>query len=107
MTIGKVMLRRPGPAEVRLPLAWLEPVARLPGKGLHVALALVWLATLRGDAQVRMSRSALVRFGVSRDACYDAFKRLEEVGLIRVERQAGCAPRVMLLGPGGLRLKMA
>ncbi|WP_200375987.1 hypothetical protein [Thiocystis violacea] len=80
-----------------LPLDWLERAAALPGKTLHVALALCWCVGQRQHLVVRLPRTALARFTVSRDASYDALRHLEQAGLITVFRHVGRSPEVTLL----------
>lgn len=80
-----------------LPLSWMQTAMQLPGKTLHLALAIWYLAGLNRRTDNLMLSPKIVRsFGVSRDAQYDALRRLEEIGLIRVIRQPGQAPRVTL-----------
>jgi hypothetical protein len=80
-----------------LPLRWIQAAARLPGRTLQVALALWYLAGLKKTSTVRLTSKPLVEMGVSRDAKYDGLARLEEAGLIAVQRQLGQAPLVSLL----------
>jgi hypothetical protein len=82
---------------------WLAAVARLSGKSLHLGVALAWLAGLRRAPGVPLTRRTLVKWSISRDACYDGLRRLEAAGLIRVWRLPGRAPHVILLEPGADR----
>lgn len=65
-------------------MSWLSSAAKLPGKGFHVALALFWLAGMKPQGKVKMTRQAHNLFNVSNDAYRDALQRLEEAGLIKV-----------------------
>ncbi len=86
---------------VALPLDWLEGVAQLSGKTLHVAICLLWLVSIRRAPHVRMSQAALRRFNTSRDVSYDALKRLSAAGLVRVAKLPGRSPLVTLLERNG------
>ena len=104
MLIGKFILRRPALPPVRMPQAWLQTAACLPGKSAQLALCLIWVSAQQGSSKVRLLRSALDRYQVSRDACYDGLRRLESAGLVRVDREAGASPMVTLLDPDGREL---
>jgi hypothetical protein len=78
-------------------LDWIGRAACLPGKTLHVALALQYLAGLQKTHTVKLGAKALAVLGVARDAKYDALDRLQEAGLITVVRTRGRAPVVTML----------
>lgn len=80
-----------------IPLDWIGRAACLPGKTLHVALALQYLAGLQKTHTVKLGAKALVVMGVARDAKYEALDRLQEAGLITVERARGRIPVVTML----------
>ncbi len=80
-----------------IPWVWLTQAARLRGKALHVGLELWREAGCRCSQTVALSTSALKTFGVSRDTSYVALARLEQAGLVTVERRRGRAPRVKIL----------
>lgn len=80
-----------------IPLDWIGRAACLPGKTLHVALALQYLAGLQKTHTVKLGAKALAILGVARDAKYDALDRLQEAGLITVERARGRIPVVTML----------
>lgn len=79
---------------------WLAEVAKLPGKSLHLGIALAWMAAMRGGPRVQLGRRVMARFSLSRDACYDGLRRLEAHGLIKVWRLPGRSPMVTLIEPG-------
>src|SRR5512134_863844 len=79
---------------------WLAEVGKLPGKSLHLGVALAWMAVRRGRPGVQLGRRTMARFNLSRDACYDALRRLEAEGLINVWRLPGRSPMVILMEPG-------
>jgi DNA-binding transcriptional ArsR family regulator len=80
-----------------IPLDWLSAAARLPGKSLHVAIAIWFTASLNKSATVPLSNIAGLPFGLDRNAKYRALQWLEEAGLILVERKLGRSPVVTLL----------
>ena len=88
---GEKFLRGP------IPLDWLSTAARLPGKSLHVAIAIWFTASLAKSATVPLSNIAGLPFGLDRNAKYRALQWLEEAGLITVQRQLGRSPVVTLL----------
>ena len=79
---------------------WLAQVATLSGKALHLGLALVWLAATRPSEKALLTRRAMARWNLSRDASYDGLRRLERAGLIRVWRLPGRTPHIILIEPG-------
>ena len=78
-------------------LAWMKAVAMLPGKSLHVGLALWYLAGLKKTKTVPLGNRLLKGFGVDRKAKGRSLKLMEDAGLISVVRRAGCNPTVTLL----------
>lgn len=80
-----------------IPMSWLSSAARLPGKSVHVALALFWLAGMKPQGKVKMTRQAQNLFNVSDDAYRDALPRLEEAGLIKVWRAPGQRAQVEIV----------
>ncbi len=71
--------------------------AQLPGKSLHVAVALWAIGELQNSHVVMLSNSTSLRFGLDRNAKYRALAWLEEAGLVSVERRIGRAPLVTIL----------
>ncbi|EIC21447.1 hypothetical protein Thi970DRAFT_01655 [Thiorhodovibrio frisius] len=68
-----------------IPLNWLERAARLPGKALHVGLALWFRAGMVGDAWVKLSNGLVARFGVERNAKRRALTALQGAGLVETQ----------------------
>jgi hypothetical protein len=101
VALTPLTIRRPRHVQVALPVPWLERVAQLPGKALHVGVMLLYLVALRRSAEVRFSQSTLRRFHTSRDASYDALKRMSAAGLVRVVKTPGRSPVVTLLDTDG------
>ncbi len=78
-------------------MTWLTSAARLPGKSLHVGIAL-WHAVGRlGSRQVSLSNIDASGFGLNRNAKYRALLWLEAAGLILVKRKLGQTPIVTVL----------
>ena len=80
-----------------IPIAWLSQAAALPGKALHLALAIQWLSGMNKGAPVKVSKKALAHFCISTDAYRDGLKRLEVAGLLTVMRMPGQSPFVLVV----------
>ncbi len=78
-------------------LDWLMTAAQLPGKSLHVGVALWAVGEWQKSRVIALSNITSLRFGLDRNAKYRALAWLEEAGLISVERRAGRAPLVTIL----------
>jgi hypothetical protein len=72
-----------------VPLDWLTKAGKQPGKALHVANVLWYLAGLKKTTTVSLSSKVLRSFGVKRNAGYRGLENLENVGLVSVERHTG------------------
>lgn len=79
-----------------IPLDWLSAAARLPGKSLHVGIALWFMGGMHKSRVVPLSNIASLRFGLDRNAKYRGLGWLEGAGLITVERKLGRAPNVTI-----------
>ena len=77
-----------------VPLEWLGSAATLPGKTLHVGIALWWLHGMAKGKPFKLTQKALQILNVERDAASAALTRLEKAGLIRLVRQPGQRPMV-------------
>jgi len=87
-----------------IPLAWLGSAASLPGKALNVGMALWWLHGMAKGKPFKLTQKALQTLNVERDAASAALVRLEQAGLIQVERKPGQRPTVsMIVGVVGDR----
>jgi DNA-binding transcriptional ArsR family regulator len=80
---------------------WLERAARLPGKAMHLAVALLRIAAAEQVHRVSLSNLFCERFGLNRNAKYRALRSLEDAGLVAVERKLGQSPIVTILDSGG------
>ncbi len=80
-----------------VPCTWLEQAAVLPGKALHIGLALWFMAGMTKSQTVKLSRSLAAQFGTLPDASRRALSTLEKAGLVSVIRHPGRSPVVTLL----------
>jgi hypothetical protein len=80
-----------------IPLDWLCRAAQLPGKSLHVALAIWFLAGLNKSAIVKLNQSVLNELGVDRHSKARALTQLASAKLISMQGAPGCAPVVTVL----------
>jgi len=80
-----------------IPLRWLTRAATLPGKALHVALALWFQAGVERSATVRLNLSRLQDFGVERSAGSRALAMLVTRQLVTVQQRPGRAAIVTIL----------
>jgi len=80
-----------------IPLEWLAVAAKLPGKTLNVAVALWWRHGMAGGKPFKLTQMALTAMNVERGAESAGLTRLEEAGLIQVERKPGQRPTISIL----------
>ena len=73
-------------------ISWLTSAARLPGKSLHVGLAIWYAAGRFRSHKVLLSNIDAHRFGLNRNAKYRALGWLESAELISVDRKLGRTP---------------
>jgi hypothetical protein len=76
---------------------WLSTAAALPGKTAHVACAIWYVASLQRSSTIRFAPYAIKLFGISRDCCYPALRRLEEAALITLSAGRGRIPVITLI----------
>ena len=80
-----------------IPLEWLAIAAALPGKALHVAIALMWRYGMAKGKPFKLTRAALKYLNVERDAERAGLVRLERAGLILIERRPGQRPIISVM----------
>ena len=80
-----------------VPLDWLQRAAQLPGKSLHVGIAIWFLVGLQKSSTVQLKPSITRQFGIDRHAGYRALKALEKAELITVSRHRGRSPMVTVI----------
>ena len=81
----------------KTPLDPLQRAARIPGRALHVYLAIRHRCDLRREQTITLPAAYLQTFGIGKDVKRRALMELETVGLIRVERLPGRTARVTLV----------
>ena len=79
-----------------IPLEWLCMAARQPGKSLHVAVAIWFLAGITYKKTITLQGTILRALGVSRHAAYRALQALEKAGLVTAKRHPGRFPVVTI-----------
>ena len=96
---SKPLVRRQGYWFVRGPLPgpWLTAAGLLPGKCLHVGLALWFEFGVTKRADLTLTHGLLRKFGVKPKAGARALKQLELAGLVSVVRHPGRSPVVTIL----------
>lgn len=80
-----------------IPLAWLAVAAKLSGKTVNVAIALWWRHGMAKGKPFKLTQMALTAMNVERDAERLGLARLEQAGLIQVERKPGQRPNISIL----------
>lgn len=84
-----------------VPLFWVMVASKLPGKALHVGIALWYLAGLTKSPVLKLNQSRLKDFGITRDSARRGLRALEHLGLILVVRKTGRKPQVTILFDSG------
>jgi len=84
-----------------LDVAWLCKAKPLGATPLLVGLALWYLKGLRKTNTFIVSNILMKEWGVSPDAKSRALRKLEEAGLIAIERRGKRSPQISLLVVGG------
>ena len=79
-----------------LPLEWANKAGCLPGKALHVALAIWRQAALNKSMTTSLPNGPLAGYGVKERAKRAALLALEGAGLIQVEWKPGSNPIVTI-----------
>lgn len=72
-----------------LQLTELLPVVRMPGKALAVWLLIKYRSDLNRGKLNTLPQRALKEWGIGKNARADALRRLEQAGLIEIERPKG------------------
>jgi hypothetical protein len=80
-----------------IPLNWLNRASQLPGKSLHVAVAIWYLAGLNKLSTIKLNQAVVSGFSVTRHSKYRALACLEKARLISVHKAPGCLPVITIL----------
>ena len=81
-----------------IPWPWLSRAGRLPGRTLHVAIAIWHIAFMNKNPTVAVSNKILQSLDVDRYAKSRSLELLEKADLISVQRRTGRNPVVTILG---------
>jgi len=80
-----------------IPLKWILAASKLPGKSLEISMVLWFLKGVTRKHTVKLSGKLIRSFGVSRSTLYRGLAKMENAGLISVQRQIGRSPMVTIL----------
>jgi hypothetical protein len=80
-----------------VPGDWLQRAAALPGRALHVGLAVRHAMALQRSEHARLTSKLLEQFGVKPDAGSRGLAALEQAGLVTVVRHSGRCPMVSIV----------
>jgi DNA-binding transcriptional ArsR family regulator len=72
-------------------------LSSLPGKSLEISMVLWFLKGVTRKHTVKLSGKLIRSFGVSRSTLYRGLAKMEDAGLISVQRQKGRSPMVTIL----------
>ena len=95
---GKPPRHRSGEPFIKgpIPISWLGRAAALPGKSLHVGLALWYVAGLTGKRRVQLRQEVLGWLGLAPSGVRRSLIRLESAGLVSLDRKRGRRPIVTI-----------
>ena len=79
-----------------IPFPYLLEASRLPGRALHVFMAIWFLHGVTKNKTFNLKNSLLREFGVQRHTGYRALKELEKAELISVVRCRGRNPQITI-----------
>jgi hypothetical protein len=79
-----------------IPMPWLIVAANLPGKALHVGIALWFWSGIKKSETFILPSNAIKDLGVSRQTCYTHLKAMEKAGLLSIEARKGKKPQITL-----------
>lgn len=99
----RLAYRRPSPLRP-INYDWLAAAATLPGRSANLACAIWYVASLQRSSTIRLAPYVIKRFGISRDCCYPALRRLEEAALITLDAGRGRIPSITLIDSQALPL---
>jgi hypothetical protein len=80
-----------------IPTDWLSVAGSLPGKTLHVGVAIWFAHGFEKQPRFRLTAKWYDWLEVGPFALRESLQRLKEAGLIRLEHRPGCSPIVTLL----------
>ena len=80
-----------------IPIGWLAIAGNLPGKSLHVGLALWFAYGIEKQTRFKFTPTWRGWFNISPVTLRASLRRLKDAGLIRLEHRPGCSPIVTIL----------
>ena len=80
-----------------IPMPWLIAAANLPGKALHIAIALWFWSGIKISRTFELPLNTIKDMGVSRQTCYLQLKAMEEAGLLSIKKRMGKKPEITLI----------
>jgi hypothetical protein len=80
-----------------VPLSELVPIGKMPGKALLVWLLIRHRTDLNRGEWATLPRRILQEWGISKNARADALRRLEQAGVIKIDRPKGYMLKVQLI----------
>lgn len=81
----------------QISLQWWIKAGQLPGKALHIALAIGWISTVRKKKTIPLQNYPWIEFQFDRTTAYRALRALEIAKLISIDRRRGRHPMVTIL----------
>ena len=79
-----------------IPGEWLSIAAELPGKSLHVGLAIWFQKGLTKCNSIKVTNKTRKKFSLLRDAYLRGLEELEKAGLVGVERKQGACAKITI-----------
>jgi hypothetical protein len=80
-----------------VPMPWLISAANIPGKALHIGIALWFWSGIKKTKTFILPKNAIKDLGVSRQTCYAQLKVMEKAGLLSIEARKGKKSKITLL----------
>ena len=79
-----------------VPMPWLISAANIPGKALHIGIALWFWSGIKKTKTFILPKNAIRGLGVSRQTCYAQLKVMEKAGLLSIESRKGKKSKITL-----------
>ena len=97
--LSRVPRHKPGELFLKgpVPLDWIERCLGAGHKAANVAFTLWFKANMNDCSTVRLTDQLLKRFCVTAETGRNVLKKMEEVGLVSVDRKRGRGPDVTIL----------
>lgn len=82
-----------------IPWKWITVASGLPGKALHVGIALWHHAGIKNNRTITLASKTMVEMGVKRNAEYRGINALERAGLVSSIRHRGRLTKITITEP--------